>query len=93
MPKLICGPVFGTCSSYTRPYCNDIGHCQEDDGELYSGRYKNYNKQSEPLSALAIFLIIICFFICAFFSYRITMRLIEGCQDGDMFSCFILFKK
>jgi hypothetical protein len=79
---------YGKCES-DYPYCNDNGICQRNKRIYYTGLNKRYNHKH---SIFVIILAILCFMMCAYFGYKITMNLIEGCKDGDMFSCFILFK-
>lgn len=78
---------YGNCES-DYPYCDDNGFCRKNKKNDYTGLNKKYNHKYN------IFLIILGFillFFCLYISYRITINLIEGCRDGDLFSCFILF--
>lgn len=78
---------FGRCES-DYPICNDFGRCQLSRIYKYTGINRNYNYKR---SLTVIILAFICFMVCAYLFFRITMNLIKGCQDGDMFSCFLLF--
>lgn len=72
------------------PYCNDSGFCGKKKTEQNTGMNSKYDYQE--ISLMYQILFILCCLICCFIIFKITYRLYQGCADGDMMSCFILFR-
>ena len=95
---MLCGivpEINGTRTDYGRcesdfPYCNDSNRCQRNRVFNYTGVNRGYNHKH---SIFVIILSILCILMCCYFWFKITMNLIDGCKDGDLFSCFILFRR
>jgi hypothetical protein len=72
------------------PYCNDMGRCQRRKDSNYRGINREFNYKTPKIIWV---LTIICIILCLYASFKITMYLIRSCKEGDLFSCFLLFRR